>query len=411
MADDAPFASVSLAPGQSVAWSGCPACGEARHIPFYEADAVPANSCILFPSENEAKSCPTGDIRLVLCQSCGFIFNDRFDLARTEYSGRYEETQAFSGTFNRFHESLARRLVERHRLERKRVIEIGCGKGEFLGLLAELGDNQCLGIDPGVHTERVKVPSRGSVRFIADFYSEAFCDQPVDLLVCKMTLEHIPQAKRFIASVRKGLGTQTSATAFFQIPEARRILDTCAFEDIYHEHCSYYTPGSLARLFRSCAFDVIDLDVAYGGQYLTIEARPRAPGVPPLPPLPQENDLGTIAELVASFPERCAAKLAHWRREIAQAHAAGERICLWGSGSKAVAFLAAVDPDGLVSLVTDINPYRHNHYMPRSAQRILPPAELAALKPDLVIVMNAIYEEEIRKALAEIGLAPRVGSL
>jgi SAM-dependent methyltransferase len=389
----------------------CPACRAIARRIFYEASNVPANSCILFATEAEAKQCPTSDIRLVLCEACGFIFNAAFDQAKTEYSGRYEETQGFSGTFNRFHRSLAERLIERYDLNGKRVIEIGCGKGEFLFLLAELGGNRCLGIDPGVHIGRLPEPARGELSFVADFYSERLAHHPVDFLACKMTLEHIAEAEQFVSTVRRGLGEQTGTIVFFQIPEALRILRECAFEDIYHEHCSYFTPGSLARLFRRCGFDVVTLDVEYAGQYLTIEARPRDAGASPLPPLPVEKDLSEVKRLVATFPLRCEAKLARWRRILQEARLHGQRVCLWGSGSKAVAFLAAADRAGTVAHVTDINPYRHDHFMPGSGQRIVPPGELAGIEPDLVIAMNEVYLPEIRNDLAVMGLAPELRSL
>ena len=39
----------------------------------------------------------------------------------------------------------------------------------------------------------------------------------------------------------------------------RRVLEEGAFWDIYYEHCSYFTLGSHARLFRRAGLDVTDL--------------------------------------------------------------------------------------------------------------------------------------------------------
>ena len=389
----------------------CPACNQATMNIFYQVPAVPTNSCILLDSEDEAVNFPTGEVKLGHCPSCGFIYNTAFDIQKTEYSGRYEETQAYSGTFNKFHKALAERLIEKHDLNDKDVMEIGCGKGEFLMLLAELGNNRGVGVDPGVHIERISGPAAERMTFIPDFYSEKYADHKVDFLACKMTLEHIPEAEDFISTVRRGLGDQHDAVVFFQIPEALRILRLCSFEDIYWEHCAYFTPGSLARLFRRAGFDVTDLDIEYGDQYLTIEARPRAPGATPSPELPLENDLEEIASLVASFPERCGAKLSEWRKRLDDAKDAGKKVVLWGSGSKAVSFLTTLDLDGHIEYVTDINPYRHNHYMPKTGQKIVDPKWLAEYKPDLVVVMNEIYEDEIRADLNAMGLSPEVVSL
>ncbi|MEM7766766.1 MAG: class I SAM-dependent methyltransferase [Pseudomonadota bacterium] len=386
----------------------CPACQSAEMVPFHSAMNVPTNSCILLDTPEEARAYPTGDVVLGFCNACGFIYNTAFDLKKTEYSGRYEETQAYSGTFNSFHTALAERLIEKHDLHGKDVLEIGCGKGEFLMLLAELGNNRGVGIDPGVHLDRITSDKADQLEFIADFYSENYADHKVDFLACKMTLEHIPDAQNFVSTVRRGLGEQTDAMVFFQIPEAMRILKECAFEDIYYEHCAYFSPGSLARAFRQAGFDISDLAIEYGDQYLTIEAQPRPDGAEPSPQLPLEDDLQALRDLVASFPDRCNAALEKWRGEVEQAKAAGETIVLWGSGSKAVSFLTTLNVGDQIDYVTDINPYRHNHYMPITAQRIVPPAELAEIKPDLVIVMNRVYEQEIRADLEALGVSPRI---
>ena len=113
----------------------CPSCGTAGMRVFHEAPAVPTNSCILMETREQALHHRRGSIRLGFCDACGFIANLAFDPGLTEYSSRYEETQGFSPTFNAFHRALAERLIARYDLHGKDIVEIGCGKGEFLMLL------------------------------------------------------------------------------------------------------------------------------------------------------------------------------------------------------------------------------------------------------------------------------------
>jgi len=82
--------------------------------------------------------------------------NMAFDPKLTENSGRYEETQGSSGTFNKFHQHLAERLIKKHNLHNKSVIEIGSGKGEFTTMLSELGSNRGIGFDPGYRDDHIK---------------------------------------------------------------------------------------------------------------------------------------------------------------------------------------------------------------------------------------------------------------
>lgn len=117
----------------------CKCCGMPGGEPFYEVAQTPANSCLLIGSRSEALAFPCGTLRLAFCPHCGFVWNSVFDPALTEYSDKYEETQGFSPTFNRFHRQLADDLIARYGLRGKRIVEIGCGKGEFLALLCERG--------------------------------------------------------------------------------------------------------------------------------------------------------------------------------------------------------------------------------------------------------------------------------
>lgn len=376
---------------------------------FHRQASVPTNSCILLESRDEALGYPRGRIELAFCRACGFISNVAFNAKLTEYSGRYEETQGFSETFNAFHRDLARRLIERHHLYGKDILEIGCGKGEFLLLLAEMGGNRGVGFDPGYRKERVSAKAAHQVRFITDFYSEKYGELRADFICCKMTLEHIHPTAQFIGTIRRAIGDRADTLVFFQIPDVTRILRDCAFEDIYYEHCSYFSPGSLARLYRRSGFDVLHLETEYAGQYLTIEAKP-AQGTA-VPPLPQEDDLVSLAAYVASFPVKCQAKLSGWRRYVENAGPGRRKLVLWGSGSKGVSFLTTLGVNDGIEYVVDINPYRHGYFMPATGQRIVPPSFLQEYRPDTVIIMNAVYRDEILRDLDTMGLHPEVLAL
>src|SRR5690349_18387509 len=128
-----------LKKGCAVTNERCPNCGGTAARIFHHVPGVPVNSCLLFANRERARSLPSGDIDLAYCPDCTFIFNASWRPELTVYSDLYEETQAFSATFNAFHQQLAEELVGRYDLSGKEIVEIGCGKGEFLTLLCELG--------------------------------------------------------------------------------------------------------------------------------------------------------------------------------------------------------------------------------------------------------------------------------
>ena len=136
-----------------------------------------------------------------------------------------------------------------------------------------------------------------------------------------------------------------------------------------------FSPGSLGRLFRQNGFDVLNLEVAYAGQYLTIEAKPTRNVS--TAPLAQENDLAILTRLVAEFPAKCQVNLDDWRRLVREAYGRGKKIVLWGSGSKAVSFLTTLGVGDAIEYVVDINPHRHGYYLPTTGQQIVAPESVS----------------------------------
>lgn len=379
---------------------------------FYELDNIPVHSVLLMDTREKALGYPRGRIRLGFCKICGFISNTAYDPNLNEYSESYEETQGYSPTFNSFHTRLANRLIEKYDLHHKNVIEIGCGKGEFLTLLCELGDNSGIGFDPAYVDERNHSSARDRIKFINDFYSERYTDYKGDFVACKMTLEHIPQTADFIRTLRRSLDKQTGTIVFFQVPDVMRILRHQAFEDIYYEHCSYFSPGSLARLFRQHGFEVLDIWTDYDDQYLMIEAKISDAEIAPdgagVTPLAQEESLEELAEAVECFTDNITTKLADWRRDLAEFEANGQRVVLWGSGSKAVTFFSTFKEAQDIKYAVDINPHRQGTYITGTGQLIVGPEFLAEYQPDVVILMNRIYREEIQRDLTRLKLSPQV---
>lgn len=389
----------------------CPACGSYGMSVFYEVTNVPVNSVLLVTTRDEAVNFQTGNITLAACPQCGFISNITFDENLTQYTARYEATQGYSPTFNKFHQALAQDLIDRYDLRDKDIIEIGCDKGDFITMLCEMGANRGVGFDPAYVPGRHPSLAAERLTFIPDFYSEKYTDYHADFICCKMTLEHIPDVGNFVATVRRSIGDNTGAVVFFQIPNARYVLCDVAFWDIYYEHCSYFTKGSLARLFRANGFEVKSLWTAYDDQYLMIEARPTT-AAPAAPTLPNEESPAETLQLVDYFVSHFEPKRDEWRRALARMKAKGQKVVLWGGGSKGVAFLTTLNQSlDDIAYAVDINPIKTGTFMAGTGQEIVAPDFLRAYRPDVVIIMNPVYREEIARDLASMNLSPEILTL
>jgi hypothetical protein len=380
----------------------CPSCGSSGLEVFHEQEDIPVHSVRLVATREEALTFPRGSLRLGFCAQCGFITNTAYDSAPQDYSVSYEETQGFSPTFSAWANDLAGRWVDRYDLHDKDVLEIGSGKGEFLISMVEQGAGRGVGIDPSFVEGRVDSHVADRVTFIKDYYSEAHGHLTGDAVVCRHTLEHIHPTGEFMSLVRRSLEGRTDTVVLFELPDVGRVLREVAFWDIYYEHCSYFTPGSLARLYRRAGLEVLDLALEYDGQYILIEGRP-ANGAPS-PKHRLEEDPAEVAEDARRFVTDFAKTRADWQERLANARADGRRTVIWGGGSKGVSFLTTLGIGSEVEYVVDVNPHKQGMYMAGTGHRVVAPEILRDYRPDLVIAMNPIYLGEIGAALSSLGV-------
>ena len=96
------------------------------------------------------------------------------------------------------------------------MLEIGCGNGEFLSLLCELGNNTGIGFDPTYTPGRVDSKTHNRLTFIQDYFSSKYANIAADFIFCKMTLEHIHDVGEFIAMLRETIGSRSETVVFFK---------------------------------------------------------------------------------------------------------------------------------------------------------------------------------------------------
>lgn len=384
----------------------CPSCKKPKMKVFYEVKNVPISSCVMCSNQEEAINFPRGDISLGFCIFCGFISNITFDSSKLDYTSLAPEEQGFSATFKAFALETATNLVENHDLHGKQIMEIGCGRGDFLALICELGPNKGVGIDPSSVAGAFDGDVSKNLTFIHDYFSERYANQIGDFVCCRHTLEHIYDTAEFLNSVRNAIGNNLNVSVFFEVPDVSRILKEVAFWDIYYEHCSYFTLGSLARLFRFCRFEVTNLVKTYSDQYLQIEAKPVYNKSDKIMEI--EESIQTTAADVTNFSANCRDKIEKWLDQIKRIREERKRAVIWGSGSKCVGFMTTLGIENEIEYIVDINPNRHGKFIAGVGKQIVSPEFMKNYRPDIVIVMNPIYCNEIGQMLENMGLSPEL---
>ncbi len=383
----------------------CPNCDSKDLEIIYEVEQIPVHSVNLVADHEQALAYPTGNMILGYCYHCTFITNVTFDPEKMQYADDYEETQGYSLTFRDFHQNLAEDLIDRLGLQEKTVLEIGCGKGDFLELLVNAGAGRAIGFDPAWVAGRMKSGMQDQIRIFKENYSSKHAGIEADLYCCKMTLEHIPRTREFVQMLRQSIGDRKNVNIFFQVPDTGRILGEQAFQDIYYEHCSYFTHTSLKYLFESNGFRVSRLEKVFDDQYLILEAAP-IPGKSDFC-LPEE-EAASIRGMLNTFRKSVDGMKKTWCDYLCKQFESGKRVAIWGGGSKAVAFLTALNISSEVSYVVDINPHKQGYFLPKTGHGVFGPERLLDRPVDIIIVMNPAYKDEIQNLLSEMLLNPLV---
>lgn len=387
----------------------CPACGSESISTIVQIANMPVHVGSLWPTEAEARTCPRGDIDLCHCTQCQLVFNAAFDPKPLEYTHEYDNSLEASAVFREFAASLASGLIERYDLRGKKIVEIGCGKGEFIGLLCKLGPNKGFGYDT-TYDEKSANPAPGQLEFIKAHYS---ADQTAgqtqsraDLVASRHVFEHIPDPIAFLEMLRESLGDGGDTVVYFEVPEVLFILRDLSIWDIVYEHCNYFGHESLGNIFARAGFEIIRLDNYFDDQFLAIEARPSTGGGPvTVPPVPTELRVGAR---VAAFADHFEGTKQEWNRKLEELNAAGKKVAIWAAGAKTVSFVNFFELSDQIDSIVDINPRKQGFFLPGSGHQILSPDALESNPPDTVILMNSHYRDEIAAQLESMGLQPEL---
>jgi len=385
----------------------CIVCDSDEVTEFVTIRDVPVCCNITWPTSKKALDAPKGNIQLGFCRDCGHVFNLQFDDAALNYDGEYENSLHFSPRFRQYAVRLAKRLIDTYDLHNKKLIEIGCGKGDFLKLLCEGGNNRAAGFDPGYNQQSENNAECGRITFIRDFYSPAYRNYKADFICCRQVLEHIQFPRRFLLDIFKvALAGRNCAVVFFEVPNSEFTFRDLGVWDLIYEHNSFFCIKSLRHLFNYCGFNIKRCTEAYNGQFLNIDAVPTTSPVNNL----NKNDLclKRMSENVSAFTKKYDAVIKKWQLKLNRFFDAGKRIVIWSAGSKGVSFLNTIKVDEEIKYAVDINPFKQNRYIAGSGQRIVSPEFLKDYQPDIVIVMNPVYKNEIQRKLRSMQVKARL---
>ena len=281
----------------------------------------------------------------------------------------------------------------------KSVLEIGCGKGEFLKRLCSVSGARGIGFDAS-YSDESHSQNSSNVIFVRDYFSDHYRDVRPDLVVCRHVLERIDNPVSFLLALRMHPGVGPNTYGYFEVPNALYTLRDHGIWDLIYEHASYFTLKSLCLAFELAGYEVRDAGTTFGEQYLYANVRMKqgASGVVSL------ADSVATESMVSSFAEAYRVKIDRWANRLENVRdPAG--IVVWGAGSKGITFVNAVPGGERIGALIDLNPHKQGRFAPRHGTPVVSPDDLKTHLTDIVVIMNPIYADEIARSATAI--APR----
>lgn len=338
---------------------------EASQRVLFEQPALPVLQNRTYTTQTAAKECAKGDVRLVEDMRTGLVYNAAFQPNLVEYDSDYQNEQGLSPAFRDHLESVAD-IVAR-RMGRDGLVELGCGKGYFLEMLAGR-DFDITGFDPAYE---------GSNPAISKRYFDVSVGINARALVLRHVLEHIQDPVEFLFQVQRANGG--AGTIYIEVPCFDWICERRAWFDIFYEHVNYFRQSNFERMFGN----VLESGKLFGGQYLYVVA-----------------DLASLRQPRFMETESVAFPSDFTRGIAAPAASQSKHTAIWGSASKGVIFALLKERAGqAVDFAIDINPAKQRRYLPATGLLVDSPSDAMAKLPrgSTVYVMNSNYLNEIKR--------------
>ncbi|MGV1099882.1 class I SAM-dependent methyltransferase [Thiovibrio sp. JS02] len=376
----------------------CPVCGTGSVKSFLQRKNVPVLQNLVVPSREAATRVPRGDLDMMVCLDCGFIYNASFSEDKFNYGEDYDNTQTHSPYFQNYVSKLADDLINQKRVVRSHVVEVGCGKGDFLRLLVKDPENGNTGdgFDPSyIGPDSV---CDGRLHFRRTLYDENCASVPADVVVSRHVIEHIRRPRSMLSAIRRALKNSINPRIYLETPCVEWILRNKVIWDFFYEHCSLFTKDSLRTALEGEGFRMSECRHVFDGQYLFTEAVLSGKGES------VHRLAGDIPRLAEEFGVEEKKLIGGWGERLRSLAAKG-KVAIWGAGAKGSTFVNMLDPQGLyIDCVIDINPQKKGNFIPGTGHAILGYETLPARQIDYVVLMNPNYRQEIKGLLASCGI-------
>ncbi len=339
---------------------------------------------------------------VVICKACDFAYADNlpdqsfFDTYYTNTGGK----GAGEAYGNRHANSVGN--IVRFARQTDRILDIGCGSGEILAMLAARGYRDLLGLEPG--EEYCEATRRRGIEVVRGTLSDDIEVGQFDFAILSHVLEHVQDVRRTVSRLQEllrpggGLYVEVPDADGFNMlnnPSVRLEWDFAKdlFAQFCPEHVNFFTTKSLGNLMRRTGFAEVFLEsqVSVLGVVASVWT--------PAALTPDAAIDGQLRQYVTESE----AILDKIRPAIAAAANRADGILVWGAGLHTQRLLANTQlGKAKILAFVDSNPaYRGMNLL---GHPIVGPQDVPGFPPVPILISSRRLQDDIEQTIVALGL-------
>ena len=346
----------------------CISCKGSLHE-LMKIENMPASAQDIPTKEELDKDCGI-EVSLCVCEDCGLV---QLKNDAVYYYRDVIRAGGYSTTMEGLRKSQYKHFIEFASLEGKKIIEVGCGRGEFLGMLS---DFPVEGYGTEHKKDLVEIAKKAGLRVDEDFpesEDHIFKNGPFDAFMSFNFLEHQPHPRTYLKAIYNNLGDE--GYGLITVPSFEYIMEQNSFYEIIPDHIAYYSFESLTHLLNICGFEVLEKETVNRDTISMIVKKRKLPDIGGI--ISKKNDIAT--EVV----------------ETVKKYAKAGKIAIWGASHQGFTLCATTGIADYVDCIIDSAPFKQGKYAPASHIPIISPDEARNRKLEAIIIVAPGYTNEI----------------
>lgn len=276
-----------------------------------------------------------------------------------------------------------------------RVLDIGANRGAFaLELKNAYPRAEIIGIEPDERVVGAWAGKPGFTWLHARLEDTRLENEGFDVVYSCHTLEHLKSAREALIGHRATL--TAGGYLCLEVPNTAVIASSDIVEEFFiDKHLYHFSSRTLARLLSVCGFRAVALGDARDTVNITVVAAKADAAAHALQADPQEVE--AAAALMSLYHAQRMQNLGALAQVARMIDAmAPRKVAVWGAGRLLNSLIqnGGLRPQALAAVV---DKHLVRYAGEAHGVRLTPPEDLAAVKPDVVVVMSRSFADEIRR--------------